>query len=532
MSTASPTAYLLWAILSILFQSFLLYHIWSYDKFQCVRWSSGRQPGAFKRVMTYSYLGSAPLFVLYSVATTVIKFREGYTATLDHHVFPTPLDMYSATSRHWIFPLNCIFSIAWGLELITHLEELAFWLYLLHQNPDKDPWFDSWEYRLWFIGSVVAVLGMPLTAVVARRNVDTLDAWIFLVGSAGSGGTTICFLYVLWCFPQFIRSVKSMGADPSVVVRLATFYQLNLARVVFRFLFTVPLFVLACDGILGSEHQINHNPFWADVLTMVAGIGCFVSTTITLLIFFPRSIIKETGYNPRPPTTVNSPKSPPITPPILMSGPFEPSQGPSRADMEEWYDDDGTSMYHAAPPYAGSPTIEVIHAGVQYGSHGAQPAYQRQPFPHSLSSPQILAPSFSQSMAMTPVPDSPLPQARVAKHTRRRSAIAVELRREESVQSSQQEHGLGLGTIESSSSSLGKKPGDLRSLEVGIPQLEHTRAGSMGHTVVTAGRQYSRQSVPVRHPSENLHPYLRTFTSPIDLVDLEAPPLDLPTRTV
>lgn len=32
------------------------------------------------------------------------------------------------------------------------LAELAFWLYLLHQNPDKDPWFESWEYRLWFIG--------------------------------------------------------------------------------------------------------------------------------------------------------------------------------------------------------------------------------------------------------------------------------------------------------------------------------------------------------------------------------------------
>ncbi|KAI0821318.1 hypothetical protein BC629DRAFT_1250725, partial [Irpex lacteus] len=326
MSTASPTAYLLWAILSILFLSFLLYHIWSYDKFQCVRWSSGRQPGAFKRVMTYSYLGSVPLFVIYSVAITAIKFKEGLSQDR-YTVFPTPLDMYTAANRRWLFPLNCIFSLAWGLELITHLEELAFWLYLLHQNPDKDPWFESWEYRLWFIGDVVAVTGMPLTAVVARRNINTLDAWIFLVGSSGSGGTTICFLYVLWNFPQFIRNVKSMGADPSVVVRLATFYQLNLARVVFRFLFTIPLFILACDGILGSQHRINHDPpsctyDVTDILTMIAGIGCFVSTTITLLIFFPRSIIKEIGYNPRPPTTVNSPKSPPITPPILMSGPF------------------------------------------------------------------------------------------------------------------------------------------------------------------------------------------------------------------
>ena len=55
------------------------------------------------------------------------------------------------------------------------------------------------------------------------------DAWIFLVGSSGSTTTTLCFLYVLWSFPRFIRHVKSEGADPSVVVRLATFYQLNVS---------------------------------------------------------------------------------------------------------------------------------------------------------------------------------------------------------------------------------------------------------------------------------------------------------------
>ena len=30
--------------------------------------------------------------------------------------------------------------------------ELAFWLYLLHQNPNKEEWFNSWEYRMWFMG--------------------------------------------------------------------------------------------------------------------------------------------------------------------------------------------------------------------------------------------------------------------------------------------------------------------------------------------------------------------------------------------
>ena len=34
------------------FFGFLIFHLWNYDKFQCLRWNAGRQPGAFKRVMT------------------------------------------------------------------------------------------------------------------------------------------------------------------------------------------------------------------------------------------------------------------------------------------------------------------------------------------------------------------------------------------------------------------------------------------------------------------------------------------------
>lgn len=79
----SATAYLLWAILACIvsliwfsqarllvplfsdsanpyfsrtqFQGFVIYHLWCYDRFQCVRWNSGRQPGAFKRVMTVCF---------------------------------------------------------------------------------------------------------------------------------------------------------------------------------------------------------------------------------------------------------------------------------------------------------------------------------------------------------------------------------------------------------------------------------------------------------------------------------------------
>ncbi|KJA28099.1 hypothetical protein HYPSUDRAFT_97301, partial [Hypholoma sublateritium FD-334 SS-4] len=289
MSDGSPTAFLLWAILACIFLAFLLLHLWAYDRFNCLKWDSGRQPGAFKRVMTYSYIGTLPLLVVFGVAMTVFKFKAGYVMLADGSIAPRPLELWATGDRHWLLPLYFVLSTGWSLELVTHLEELAFWLFLLHQGPGKREWFESWEFRIWYLGSMVSVLGMPLVTLVTRREIERVLPWIFLAGASAGTTTTVCFLYVLARFPGFILYVKDGGAEPDVVVRLATFYQLNRIRVIFRFMFTVPLLMIGIDALSGPYPII-------DFLLMMGGIGCFISSAITLLIFFPRSITQEAGY--------------------------------------------------------------------------------------------------------------------------------------------------------------------------------------------------------------------------------------------
>jgi len=190
---------------------------------------------------------------------------------------------------------------------------------MLHQGPSKRDWFESWEVRVWYIGSIISILGMPLTTLITRDEIDRCEAWIFLAGSSDSTATTLCFLYVLASFPPFIRHVKEEGADPDVVIRLTTFYNLNVFRVMFRFLFTIPLLVLAIDGIQG-QHRINADPFWSDFLLILGGIGCFTSSAITLVIFFPRSITQEAGYRAKEPEM--SAKSPVVV--SHISSPMSP----------------------------------------------------------------------------------------------------------------------------------------------------------------------------------------------------------------
>jgi len=214
----------------------------------------------------------------------------------DGTVMPRPYTFWQQNHLHWILPLYFVLSIAWALELVTHLEELTFWLFLLHQGPSKREWFHCWEFRTWYIGSLIAILGLPLTTLIKRHNIETCEAWIFLGGASAGTFTTICFLYVLGKFPGFIRSVKAEGAEPDVVVRLTTFYHLNCIRVIFRFLFTVPLLVLALDGLVDKGLAVVDSPFWSDILLMMGGIGAFVSSAITMLVFFPRSMTSEAGY--------------------------------------------------------------------------------------------------------------------------------------------------------------------------------------------------------------------------------------------
>ncbi|KIM63895.1 hypothetical protein SCLCIDRAFT_82771, partial [Scleroderma citrinum Foug A] len=310
MAGGSPTAFLLWSILSCLFYCFLIFHLWNYDRFKCLRWSeASRRPGAFKRVMTYTYITSLTLLVVFGSAFTLFKFKEGYLILPGGALTSRPLEMFSLPHRKWILPLLFVFSVAWSCELShRHLTELTFWLFLQNQGPRTRIWFDSWEFKLWLYGSMVAILGMPLTALVARKELDSCLAWILCVGSSASTIETISFIFVLLRFPAFIRKVKDDGAAPNIIVRLAYSYQLNCARVVFRFLFTIPLLTLGIDGIQGL-HPINmsaygyetHRGFISlkrnlDFLLILGGVSCFVSSGITLLVFFPRSLITELGY--------------------------------------------------------------------------------------------------------------------------------------------------------------------------------------------------------------------------------------------
>jgi len=78
-----------------------------------------------------------------------IKYEEGYVdlRQLGLGVIPKPHQLWSKANQAWILPSNLAFAVGWSFEITSHLEELAFWLFLLHQVRMVESSFSSFSKK-------------------------------------------------------------------------------------------------------------------------------------------------------------------------------------------------------------------------------------------------------------------------------------------------------------------------------------------------------------------------------------------------
>ncbi|KAG6836195.1 hypothetical protein H0H93_010461 [Arthromyces matolae] len=202
--------------------------------------------------MTYSYLLSIPLIATYSIGFTAIKYYEGFVAIPFYGIVPKPIELWTPLNRSFNLPLMLCLSVGWSLEMVTHLEELCFWLFLVNSGSTQQNWFQSPYFKTWVVGAICAVVYMPVVTALSRT--DSLK--------------------------------RKEGVDINTIVRLTKFSELNMIRIFFRFLFTLPLLILGIDGVR-PHHHINESMFWTGERQLEASLG------IGSHIFFPRSIEGE-----------------------------------------------------------------------------------------------------------------------------------------------------------------------------------------------------------------------------------------------
>jgi hypothetical protein len=113
--------------------------------------------------------------LIFAVGLCYIKYAEGYIVLPQTGIIiPKPVEMWSKVHQDLIFPLQLCFSFAWSLEIVTHLEELCFWLFLLHTT-DASPWFRSTHFIVWAVGSCVALAGLPSVTIYLKDDVSLVS---------------------------------------------------------------------------------------------------------------------------------------------------------------------------------------------------------------------------------------------------------------------------------------------------------------------------------------------------------------------
>jgi len=239
--------------------------------------------------------------------------------------------------------------------------------------------------------------------------------------------------------------------------------------VVFRFIYTIPFLIVAADGI-EAPYPIVGNLFALDLLLMVGAIGCFVSSAITLFVFFPRSIAQESGYRvqEKPPLDIVRTPSTSALPPHQHDHHFHQAPSKTGFDMAGYENPVSMRYVHSRQlPRPRSMCSYSIESGNRYVSTGYETGSERSHVrPQSIISYSIMktrsAPSRNTSRNIASRADRP--------------------------------YSAGPRT-------LGRRHSDGANFDAYTDSIQGTRAA------------------PTPEHAPQPHPYVTNFTSPIDLLD-------------
>ncbi|ORX33973.1 hypothetical protein BD324DRAFT_637852 [Kockovaella imperatae] len=324
MCHTSPAASVLSLFVTVIGAIFVAWHIRSFDGGKCLlftrrdafRW--GRSVRGRQGITDWSsdiddVDGVAGLrgfagqsiwlnvkFLTWCGIITWIKYQEAYgvipVGPDEVEILPVPFQLWSATRQTLMRNGYHVMSVGWALMLAVHGEETLYWGYLINaiRSRNNESWFKSIYFKLWVAGSLAVICIMPAAGSIETKNIVKMENNIFLAGSVVAIINFVSSLWLIVVFPGFINESRKQGANPEVLGRLHYFKELNLARTVFRLLYSATLMALSVDGY--TKHAfLNTTPFWTDCLFVSAYFSAFISTCISLMILLPRSMTSEAG---------------------------------------------------------------------------------------------------------------------------------------------------------------------------------------------------------------------------------------------
>ncbi|OAV93538.1 hypothetical protein PTTG_00855 [Puccinia triticina 1-1 BBBD Race 1] len=299
----SPQIAILEALTCTLMLIFYIWHSWHYDRFQPMLRRKNKKTlhsdpeprNSFHLIMRFIYLFGLPLCVVQGVTVAYIKYQVGYLP-VEMGGYPVPYTSWPPNHVRLINTIYYLKALGWSGEGIVHLEELAFWIFLIHLKETSPPWFKSSFFQAFILLSIAST-GTLISIVSILKSDVMLTEGVLMSFATGFNLSVTCgFFWVFSKFPAWLKDLKKRGAPAELLIRLHGFGTLNEIRMIFRLIFTAPLLALSVDGLM-PQPFLNKQIWVVDLVSMTSVVAFAAQGIITLLIFLPRNLSKECGFN-------------------------------------------------------------------------------------------------------------------------------------------------------------------------------------------------------------------------------------------
>lgn len=299
----SPQIAVLEGVTCSLMLMFYFWHSWHYDRFQPMfqrrilkhRREHLDPTNSFHLVMRFIYLLCLPVYIIQGIMVAYIKYQVGYLP-VEMGGYPVPYTSWPPEYSRLIFVIYYLKAVSWSGEGIVHMEELAFWIFLIHLKDTSPTWFKSRFFQAFIMLSILSIGIMVCIVSVLKPNVMLTEGVLMTVATGFNTLITCAFFWVFSKFPSWLRDLTKRSAPPDLIVRLYGFGTLNQIRMCFRLIFVAPLCLLSADG-LRAEPVLNKRLWVVDLIAMTSTVAFAAQGVITLLIFLPRNLQRECGFD-------------------------------------------------------------------------------------------------------------------------------------------------------------------------------------------------------------------------------------------
>ncbi|KAI8987395.1 hypothetical protein BDF20DRAFT_850012 [Mycotypha africana] len=294
MTHLSDFSYIQRCALEIYLCAYLLYSIWSNDRFKCLH-PQRVFSGELRSVVTIVYLMVALMQLSWDAISTWIKYQEKFVVIPNTtHVVTKPFDYW--TNQHKMIAQSIDYVECVNLSLQTGVFFLlqCFWNYLSNSVAKKS-FMSSWEFKFYIFWALGSMAIFPVLQWYFRKDVHMRETAPQL---AYSIEVLICSLLGIRSHFRFKRllniSQNLKHGAAAIVEKLGYFKDMNIYLTVVLFFYGSGLCILCVDGLTEAK-IINSSKFGSDLLAANLNTGSVLLWLITISIFHPRQSSGEPG---------------------------------------------------------------------------------------------------------------------------------------------------------------------------------------------------------------------------------------------